>query len=1343
MASDRLSQKIFDLSKYVEDLKGMNVSEPGKAAEILSNAINELQVRLTELSGAKDELFQDLSERESDNTIMEWKRFRTLARAAFECIVLTKNGRIIDANEQFAKAHGYELSEVIGKSITDFLIPEDRERVIQSIECGQERIGEYHALRKDGSVFLIEAHGYLIEGDDGPVRVGVLRDITERKKAEDALKESERKFKAIADTSQAAITLYQDGHVIYANEASETIFGYSLDERSRMELKDLLHPDYREKAEERMKALLKGEAHLSQNEYKIIRKDGEERCVLSSGSKITYDGKPAVLITSMDITEWKKVENALMESEEKFRALADATPNIIFVYRDNRLLYVNPAAVSASEYSEEELLTLNFIDIIHPDYHHVLKEGIKARMEGHRGLRHYELKAIKKTGEERWLDVSANFISYGGSPAGIATCMDITERKRAEEALRESEDRYRGIVETAEEGIATHEPDGTISYVNQHMADMLGYSREEIIGRSSLDFVDDEEKDAVNQAHKSLKERGSFNKERKLRRKDGSILWTLANVSPRRDNTGNFIGYLAMHTDITERKNAEEKLRKSEENYRHLVESSGSIILRTDMDLRITFINQYGLQFFGYTPEEVIGKEAIGTIIPQKDEKGHDLASMAEDLVLHPDKYPTNVNQNMCKDGRLVWVSWANKPIYDNQGNLKEVLCIGNDLTRLKEAEAAIEENERRFRDAIDHFPNVFVIYDADRRIRKINSKGLAILGLSEKDIIGKKDEEIFPPQMINSYLPALKRAIETKKPQTLERKRDPSLGGQAIAISIIPLLNEKRDIRQILAISHDISEHKRIEDELEQRVLERTAELTNANLALKESEDRFRVALKNSPILVFSQDRDLRYTWAYNPHPAFSVDTILGKTDEELFLPEDAAKLTKIKRRVLESSIGERAEIQTTVNGEELFHDLTVEPLRNAAGEIEGLTCAATNITDLKKAKEAAEAAAKVKAAFMANMSHELRTPMNYIVGATSLLLDEPLSSDLKDCIETIKKGSDEMMALINNILSFSEVEKKKLTLDYQPLDLKALIDNSLKLVASQAIKKGLNITSSITYGTPDNILGDYGKLTQVLSHILSNAIKFTDEGDISLSLSSKHIGGNKHQFLFTVKDMGIGIPTEKMNELFQPFSQVETTISRKRDGAGIGLAICKGLVELMGGKIWAKSETGKGSTFYFTIEAEIAPNKGARSAVKSEGTINTIPKMPAEQHSLRILVVEDDSSNQDVTIKMLKRLGYNNADAVADGLEVLQALEMRPYDVILMDVKMPNMDGITTTKEIRRIWPNNGPKIIALTAYALAGDKERCLEAGMDDYIAKPMRVGELVEALKRCALGASGER
>jgi len=382
----------------------------------------------------------------------------------------------------------------------------------------------------------------------------------------------------------------------------------------------------------------------------------------------------------------------------------------------------------------------------------------------------------------------------------------------------------------------------------------------------------------------------------------------------------------------------------------------------------------------------------------------------------------------------------------------------------------------------------------------------------------------------------------------------------------------------------------------------------------------------------------------------------------------------------------------------------------------------------ELVLAKEAAEAATNTKAAFLANMSHELRTPMNAVIGFTSLLLDEALNYEQKEFIEGIREGGEALLAIINDILDFSRMEKE-MELERQQFSLKQCIDESLDLVAVQASNKCLNLSSTIKYGTPKNIIGDHGRLRQILVNLLANAVKFTDIGDVSLTVSSKADDSGR-QILFRITDTGIGISHDKIDEIFESFNQVERTISRKRDGVGLGLAISKQLVKLMGGKIWVESVPGQGSTFSFTIQAVTVPGKrGDFGETKKDASIEGDP----QRKSLRLLVAEDNLSNQKVLVEMLKRLGYK-PDAVADGREVLQALERQDYDLVLMDIRMPEMDGITATREIRKIWPENEPKIIAITAYVLEGDREKCLEAGMDDYISKPVQKKALEAVLMK---------
>ena len=526
--------------------------------------------------------------------------------------------------------------------------------------------------------------------------------------------------------------------------------------------------------------------------------------------------------------------------------------------------------------------------------------------------------------------------------------------------------------------------------------------------------------------------------------------------------------------------------------------------------------------------------------------------------------------------------------------------------------------------------------------------------------------------------------------------------------------------------------------------VAERTAQLRNAHERIErefqqraKAQEAFRIVFQASSIgiaLVDKNDRYVDVNYAFEKQFELARDQFVGKSLAEMGA-ESQLRLLPLLEAIDGAPAAEAEEITfQNQNGRRtgLLWTREVE-IDNSLHRL----CLLLDITDrkemeeeLRRARIAAEASTKAKSAFLANMSHEIRTPLNGILGFTGLTLQTKLDAEQRENLETVEHSARSLLRIISDILDFSKIEADRLDLESAPFSLRECLEKAAETVLVSASQKQLLFSWTVSPRTPDLLLGDEIRLRQILLNTMGNAVKFTSEGSVTTEVGATSFDGRRVELQFAVRDTGIGVPPEKQRFIFEPFRQAEGYMTRKYGGTGLGLAIVKRLLDLVGGRIWVESKEGVGSTFYFT--APFLLSDKPRASRDGAETLDEVPVPP-----LSILVAEDNAVSRLLVGRLLAKQGHTVTEA-RTGRDAFTLCEEGTFDLILMDVQMPDMDGFEATAEIRERERLTGEHIwiIALTAHAIKGDRERCLNAGMDDYLSKPIQPDELWAAIRRAS-------
>jgi PAS domain S-box-containing protein len=1016
------------------------------------------------------------------------------------------------------------------------------------------------------------------------------------------------------------------------------------------------------------------------------------------------------------------MQEGLRKSEERYRLICDnANVGIFTTSLEGAFLQANPFVVKMTGYDTlEELLAIRAEQLYSgaADRKRLINELLQ------RGaVTGFEIPARKRDGTLQWVSLNAVLQKDRmGNPYGILGIVeDITRRKIAEEHAQ----RLSIISRDSNDAIIIQALDGTVLDWNLAAERIYGYKAEEAIGRSIVDLIVPESKrQELLGLFESVKKGERIEPlETKRGTKDGKILEICLTVTAIRDESGQVTTIATTERDITESKIARESLQIEKEQFQTLADNAPFGLLIIDQDGSFRYANPKFHDTFGYSLEEVSnGRQWFRSAFPDPSLRKEAISTWFEDIRrTPPGEQRPRIFTVKCKNGRDKVIHF--RPVQLRSGSQ---LVTFEDITERWHSEEKIRKSEEEFRRIIENLQDPFYRADMNGVFTFLSPASERVAGYRPEEGVGRKIEEFyFDPVERGEFLRLLLRDGYVNDFQARLRHKN----GGTVWVSTSARVYEDKDGAPagVEGIARDITDRKKVE------------------IALRDSEERYRTLCENSlaGICLHQDDKILYVNEQAATNFGYSVEELLGRSIWDFVAPEDH-EMTK--RYVAARLLGEPAPLQyefrvLAKSGEVRWVEVRAAPAENdgrpaTMAIILDITDRMRREEELCEAKATAETANRAKSEFLANMSHELRTPLNAIIGFSELL-ETPVLGDLnekqKEGVNEIISAGRHLLHLINDVLDLARIESGRIELEISNVNVGELLQGCLSMITGQALKKRIFLKLNVDNDLEGaEIPFDKGKVKQVTCNLLSNAVKFTPQGG-SICVEASKTG---HNLTVGVSDTGIGIKLEDHPQLFQRFTQLDSTLARRYQGTGLGLALSKSLVELQGGRIWAESEgIGRGCTFRFRIPLQ-EPNGRAQNPIAKELVnqdvaieINDTMSIPLK----KILVVEDDPASMKLVADILGAHGYEALRAV-NAEEGLHLAETQTPTLILMDISLPGLDGLAATQFLKRNPKTRDIPIIAVTAHAMVGDEERALSAGCDEYLSKPISWKLLLEIIEQ---------
>jgi PAS domain S-box-containing protein len=1123
-------------------------------------------------------------------------------------------------------------------------------------------------------------------------------------------------------------SIHQDGTVVRVNKTACTLLGYSEKELLDMKVWEFIVREDLKNVRKQLAEQIENKELTGNLSFRKLKKDGSV-IIVEERTQLILDNSGSVIeirIACRDVTLRKSIEEKLRTQEDRYRTLINNLN--VGLYRSTvdikgKFVEANTAFLRMFGYrSKKELFSMDvaMLYVNKKDrsafLNKILKQGF---------VKNIEILFKKKNGHRFFGSLSAILTTdINGKPMFLDGFIeDISDRKRATEELVNKEKRYRTLFEFSPNGIIIEDEKGTILDVNQAFCELMNLHKNDLFGKNILTVVHPDARSNIKKnIRKILKGEHLSHIERNIR-KDGSTVYVQLNERK-------FLlpddrpGIISIASDITEQKIAQEALLKSEESYRGLFNSANDAIYIQDRNGRFIDVNEGALKMYGYTRDELIGKSPEFVSAPGKNDIDKIIEKLDSAFHGKPQVFEFwGIN----KDGRTF-----PKEVRLNKGTYfgKEVIvAFAQDITDRLIALKELEEKEIKFRRIFNAFPDIYFKSSLDGFIREVSPSVQKIAGYDPDEIIGKNSIGFYNSTVDHKKIGEIlwtTGEINDFDTQIISKEN------RLLYCSLTARLtyDDNKQPIGIEGVLRDISDRIR------------------AELEIKENQRRLSTLMSNLPGMAYRCKNDANWTMEFVSQGCFDLtgfqpeDLIENKNHsyESLIHPDDREMVwSTIQKALLEHHPFHLIYRIFKKGGELIWVWEQGTGIGYTSGKVTAIEGFISNITERKImeeelviAKEKAEESDRLKSAFLANMSHEIRTPMNSIIGFSQLLDDpELVPEERKRFVNMIQNSGNDLLNIIEDIIDISKIEAGQMKIFKTHQNLHDLMQEFRVFFSDFLKTKPQKKDLKIIYKTPSNpikntIYTDVDRFKQVFRNLLSNAIKFTESGYVEFGFTSGK-STNSSEYLFYVKDTGLGIPSGKTETIFNPFTQVISSNSRVYGGTGLGLTITKKIVEILGGKIWVESEYGNGSVFYFThpmhMSAEI-------------NDFGFQPKMSPdlkkyEWPGKRILFVEDDDNSYQYFENVLKRTNVEIVRAV-NGLQALKLSNESLFDLVFMDIQMPEMDGIKAMQNIKS--NQKEIPIIAQTAYAMQGEREKYLKAGFDDYISKPVKINDLLRIIEK---------